>query len=60
MIFFSPIVHFTVLKNDLSQKVPYILGDLQNIGLDGTEAQNVTFDETVPSPPVEEYSDDDW
>ena len=53
-------VHFTVLKADTSQKVPQILGDLQNIGLDGKEAQNITFDETVPSPPVEEYSDDDW
>ena len=53
-------VHFTVLKADTSQKVPQILGDLQNIGLDGKEAQSITFDETVPSPPVEEYSDDDW
>ena len=44
------IVHFTVLKTDMSQKVPFILGDLQNDGLDG----NLNFDETVPSPLVEE------
>jgi len=50
------IVHFTVLKTDMSQKVPFILGDLQNDGLDG----NLNFDETVPSPLVEEVEDDDW
>ena len=43
-------MHFTVLKTDMSQKVPFILGDLQNDGLDG----NQNFDETVPSPLVEE------
>ena len=28
------VVHLTVLKTDMSQKVPFILGTLQNIGLD--------------------------
>ena len=44
-------MHFTVLKTDMSQKVPFILGDLQNDGLDGNQSM---FDETVPSPLVEE------
>ena len=52
--------HLTVVSTDMSQKVPQIMGDLQNIGLDGTAAQKINFDETVPSPEVEEYSDDDW
>jgi len=50
------IVHFTVLKTDMSQKVPFILGDLQNEGLDGSQ----DFDETVPSPLVEELEDEEW
>ena len=52
--------HLTVLSTDMTQKVPQIMGDLQNIGLDGTAAQKINFDETVPSPEVVEYSDDDW
>ena len=52
--------HLTVMSTDMSQKVPQIMGDLQNIGLDGFAAQKINFDETVPSPEVQEYSDDDW
>ena len=53
------VVHLTVLKTDMSQKVPFILGTLQNIGLD--DQQVTTFDETAPSPPpVEELSDQEW
>ena len=37
------VVHLTVLKTDMSQKVPFILGTLQNIGLD--DQQVTTFDE---------------
>merc|ERR1711862_63190 len=51
------VVHLKVLKTDTSQKVPFILGELQNKGLDGSR---ITFEETVPSPPVEELSDHDW
>lgn len=51
------IVHLTVLKTDMSQRVPFILGDLQNIGLDGVDAQSISMDSTVPSPPVEMLSD---
>jgi hypothetical protein len=58
------IVHLTVLKTDMSQRVPFILGDLQNSGLDQHGSQNnskiVFDDETIPSPPVEEVSEDDW
>jgi len=54
------VVHLTVLKTDMSQKVPFILGALQNIGLDGKSAVTVLFDETAASPPVEELSEDDW
>ena len=52
-------VYVTVLKTDFSQKVPFIQGDLQDIGLDGSSAKNVTIEETVPSPPVVEYSDEE-
>lgn len=52
------VVHLTVLKTDMSQKVPFILGTLQNIGLDD---QVTTFEETAPSPPlVEELSDQEY
>jgi len=52
------VVHLTVLKTDMSQKVPFILGTLQNIGLDDHQ---VTFDETAPSPSrVEELSDQEY
>ena len=52
-------VYVTVLKTDFSQKVPFIQGDLQDIGLDGTGAKNVIIEETVPSPPIIEYSDEE-
>ena len=53
------VVHLTVLKTDMSQKVPFILGTLQNIGLDNQQV--TTFEETSPSPPpVEELSDQEW
>lgn len=51
------VVHLTVLKTDMSQRVPFILGDLQNIGLDGEDVQSITMDSTVPSPPVEMFSE---
>merc|ERR1711874_269113 len=44
----------------MSQKVPFILGDLQNVGLDGNQVSNIDFDEAVPSPVVEELSDHEW
>ena len=48
------VVHITVLKTDMSQRVPFILGDLKNIGLDN----QVKTD--FPEPPVLEYSEDEW
>lgn len=48
------VVHLTVLKTDMSQRVPFILGDLKNIGLDN----QVKTD--FPEPPVLEYSEDEW
>ena len=53
-------VRLTVVKTDMSQRVPFIQGDLQNIGIDGSEPETVHFDQTVPSPQVEEYSEPEW
>ena len=38
-------VHLTVLKTDMSQKVPFILGTLQNIGLDDQQVTGKSFSE---------------
>jgi len=54
------IVHFTVLKTDMSQKVPFILGYLEKEEFDEDQISNANFDESVPSPLVEEVEDEDW
>lgn len=54
-------VRLTVLKTDMSQKVPFIMGSLNNIGIGGSAAAlEISFEETVPSPRVEEFSDNEW
>merc|ERR1712029_997328 len=48
------VVHLTVLKTDMSQKVPFILGDLPK-----PSNTKISLNESVPNP-VEEMDTDDW
>jgi len=48
------VVHLTVLKTDMSQKVPFILGDLPK-----PSNMKISLNESVPNP-VEEMDTDDW
>jgi len=48
------VVHLTVLKTDMSQKVPFILGDIPK-----PSGKKITLNESVPNP-VEEMDTDDW